>query len=186
MSRNMPKLQYALRPEVSNPSGGPRIPQNLNNLNDGKNHLKRKNSKNLEICQNQRYTHPSIHPSIGKRCFHLALQTKSTPKNIYIFFDHFQTKMFKSETISFYESLKILDIRLWEVGAIRRLNGTSKVNRQTHRPTDRRTFQLIESIGPEGRCFENILLKPTHLNYPTWFVTAIKLSQGTSISIHIS
>ena len=26
---------------------------------------------------------------------------------------------------------------------------------QTHRHTDRRTFRLIESIGPEGRCFEN-------------------------------
>ena len=25
---------------------------------------------------------------------------------------------------------------------------------QTHRRTDRRTFRLIESIGPEGRCFE--------------------------------
>ena len=44
-------------------------------------------------------------------------------------------------------------------GAKRRLNGTSKVNRRTNRrtdgPTHRRTFQLIESIGPEGRCFEN-------------------------------
>ena len=41
----------------------------------------------------------------------------------------------------------------------RRLNGTSKVNRQTdkqtHRQTDKQTFQLRESIGPEGRCFEN-------------------------------
>ena len=57
------------------------------------------------------------------------------------------------------ESLKILDIRLREVGAKRPLNGTSKVDRQTNRQTDgqthRRTFRLIESIGPEGRCFEN-------------------------------
>ena len=61
------------------------------------------------------------------------------------------------------ESLKILDIRLRKVGAKRRLNGTSKVNRQTNtqtdkhtdRHTDRRTNRLIESIGPEGRCFEN-------------------------------
>ena len=36
------------------------------------------------------------------------------------------------------------------MGAKRRLNGTSKVNRQTHG----RTFRLIESIGPEDRCFE--------------------------------
>ena len=54
---------------------------------------------------------------------------------------------------------KILDIRLQEVGAKRRLNGTSKVSThtdgETDRQTDRRTFRLIESIGPEGRCFEN-------------------------------
>ena len=43
-----------------------------------------------------------------------------------------------------------MDIRLWEVGAKRPLNGTSKVNTQT----DTQTFRLIESIGPEGRCFE--------------------------------
>ena len=29
----------------------------------------------------------------------------------------------------------MLDIRLWEVGAKRHLNGTSKVNRQTHTRT---------------------------------------------------
>ena len=46
------------------------------------------------------------------------------------------------------------------MGAKIRLNGTSKVNRQTNRQTDRqtdrRTFRLIESIDPEGRCFENV------------------------------
>ena len=49
--------------------------------------------------------------------------------------DHFWAKMFKSETTSFHkfsqkvsESLKMLDIRLWEVGAKRRLNGTYKEN----------------------------------------------------------
>ena len=76
--------------------------------------------------------------------------------------DHFQTKMFKSETTSFHyfspkdsESLKILDIRLWEVGAKRHLNVTSKVNRRTNRRLNRQTFRLIESSGAEGRCFEN-------------------------------
>ena len=71
--------------------------------------------------------------------------------------------MFKSETTSFHyfspkdsESLKNLDIRLWKVGAQRRLNGTSKVNTRTDGHTDRRTFQLIESIGPEGQCFEKL------------------------------
>ena len=41
------------------------------------------------------------------------------------------------------------------MGAKRPLNGTSKVNTQTHKHTNIWTFQHIESIGPEGRCFEN-------------------------------
>ena len=48
----------------------------------------------------------------------------------------------------------MLDIRLREVGAKRAFNGTSKVNRQTDRQTQIWTFRLIESISPEGRCFE--------------------------------
>ena len=71
--------------------------------------------------------------------------------------DHFFPLLFPKDS----ESLKILDIQFREVGAKRPLNGTSKVNRQTHRQTntqtDRRTFRLIESIGPEGRCFENLI-----------------------------
>ena len=75
-------------------------------------------------------------------------------------------KVFKSETTSFHyffsnesESLNILDIRLWEVGGNRSLNGTSKVKTWTDRQTDThtRTFQLIESIDPEGQCFENFM-----------------------------
>ena len=47
-------------------------------------------------------------------------------------------KVFQPETTFFitflqgFQIFKILDIRLWEIGAKRRLNGTSKVNRQTH------------------------------------------------------
>ena len=44
------------------------------------------------------------------------------------------------------------------MGAKRPLNGTSKVNTQTNKHTNTQTkiwtFKLIESIGPEGRCFE--------------------------------
>ena len=69
---------------------------------------------------------------------------------------HFFPLLFPKDS----ESLKILDIRLREVGAKRPLNGTSKVNRRTdrrtNRQTDGRTNRLIESIGPKGRCFENI------------------------------
>ena len=49
--------------------------------------------------------------------------------------DHFFPLLFPKDS----ESLKILDIQLWEVGAKRPSNGTSKVNRQTHGQTDRRT-----------------------------------------------
>ena len=65
--------------------------------------------------------------------------------------DHFFPLFFPKNS----ESLKILDIRLWEVGAKRPLSGTSKVNRQTDRQTDGQTHRLLESIGTEGRCFEN-------------------------------
>ena len=78
----------------------------------------------------------------------------TSKKNVQIW-DHFFPLLFPKDS----ESLKILDIRLREVGAKRPLNGTSKVNRQTEGQTDGqtdgRTFRLIESIGPEGRCFEN-------------------------------
>ena len=49
--------------------------------------------------------------------------------------DHFFPLLFPKDS----ESLKILDIRPWEVGAKRPLNGTSKVNRQTHTQTNRHT-----------------------------------------------
>ena len=73
-------------------------------------------------------------------------------KNVSIW-DHFFPLLFPKNS----ESLKILDIRLREVGAKRRLNGTSKVKRRTDTRTDTQTFRPIESIGPEGRCFENAM-----------------------------
>ena len=66
--------------------------------------------------------------------------------------DHFFLLRFPKDS----ESLKTLDLWLQEVGAKRRLNGTSKVNTHTNRQTHRRTFRLIESIGPEGWCFEKM------------------------------
>ena len=49
--------------------------------------------------------------------------------------DHFFPLLFPKDS----ESLKILDIRFWEVGAKRLLNGTSKVTRQTDTHTDTHT-----------------------------------------------
>ena len=68
--------------------------------------------------------------------------------------DHFFPLIFPKDS----GSLKILDIRLREVGAKRPLNGTSKVNRQTHGQTDKHTDGHFD---PEGRCFENML----HCNF---------------------
>jgi hypothetical protein len=66
-------------------------------------------------------------------------------KNVHIW-DHFFPLLFPKDS----ESLKILDIWFREVGAKRYLK-----SEHTDRHTDRRTFWLIASIGPEGRCFEN-------------------------------
>ena len=44
------------------------------------------------------------------------------------------------------ESLKFLDNRLWEVGAKRRLNRTSKLNRQTDRRTDTQTDRQTDIL----------------------------------------
>ena len=147
--------------------GGPRIPKNLSFLKNGKNHPKRKKyQKRLKICQKQQYTLlPKVSNPSESVVSTMFSKAKSAKKNIFFclaILDHFQTKMFKSETTSFHyfspkdsEVLKILDIRLPKVGAKRRLNGTSRVNTWTDRQTHRQTFRLIESIGPEGRCFEN-------------------------------
>ena len=57
--------------------------------------------------------------------------------------------------------LKSLDIGLWEVGAKGPLNGVGKCDGQTDRQTNILTIQIIESIGPEGRYFENSLTQET-------------------------
>ena len=97
-------------------------------------------------------------------------------KNVHIW-DYFFPLLFPKDS----ESLKILDIRLWEVGPKRRLNGTSKVNTHTDKQTDgqthRRTFRLIESIGPEGPCFENVTPDMWHMTPDTWHLTR-GLSRG--------
>ena len=73
--------------------------------------------------------------------------------------DHFFPLLFPKDS----ESLKILDIRLWEVGGkktVKRYLKSEHTDKHTDtrpdRQTDRPTNRLIESIGPEGRCFENI------------------------------
>ena len=51
--------------------------------------------------------------------------------------DHFFPLRFPKDS----ENLKKFDIGLWEVGAKRRLSGTSKVNRQTDKHMDKSTYR---------------------------------------------
>ena len=128
--------------------GGPRIPKNPNFLKNGKNYPKCKNSKNV-----QRYAKISDILFDQRSLIHREA-----------IFDHFQTKMFKSETASFHyfspknsESLNILDIRLREVGAKRPLNGTSKVNRQTHKHTYGH-FELQKASAQRADALKNLAI----------------------------
>ena len=60
-------------------------------------------------------------------------------KNVQMW-DHFFPLLFPKDS----ESLKILEIRFREVGAKRPLNGTSKVNRQTNKQTDKHIYRHID------------------------------------------
>ena len=108
-----------------------------------------KTQKRIEICQNLQY---AIWPEVSnwsgsvastmfckaklaKKDFFSRGNFKQLLKKIFQIQDHFFPLLFPKDS----ESLKILDIRLREVGAKRRLNGTSKVNRRTHKHTDRQT-----------------------------------------------
>ena len=67
-------------------------------------------------------------------------------KNVYMW-DHFFPLLFPKDS----ESLKILDIRLCEVGAKRPLNGTSRsehTHTQTHTQTDKSTYRKHRPKGP--------------------------------------
>ena len=89
--------RYALRPEVSNPSGSVVSGQT-------------KNTQKPDFFENGK-NYPKC---IGKRGFHHVLQGKiSKKKNFFCaaIFDNFQTKMFKSETTSLhYFSPRILNL----------------------------------------------------------------------------
>ena len=84
--------------------------------------------------------------SLYNRLTETGPKNQQKKNNCAAIFDNFQTKMFKYETTSFHyfspripNLYKILDIRLWEGGAKRPVNSTSKVNRQTDRRTDVQT-----------------------------------------------
>ena len=75
------------------------------------------------------------------------------------------------------EYLKILDIQLQEVGAKRRLNGTSKVNRQTDKHTDRQTdISTYRKHGPRGP----MLWKHLHLKKKNKYTHWMKIFMLTN------
>ena len=152
--------RYALRPEVSNPSGSVVSGWTKNTQKPNFFEKREKSSKTQKLKNFQRYAKSSDTPFDQRSLIHreawfppcFVRQNQQQKKLFFArrFLTIFKQKCSNLRPLLDSESLKILDIRLWEVGAKRRLTGTSKVNRHTHR----RTFQLIESIGPEGRCFE--------------------------------
>ena len=67
--------------------------------------------------------------------------------------DHFFPLLFTKPS----ESLRTLNIRLrkWGQKTFKRYLKSEQTDKHTNRRTHGRTFQLIESIGPLVRCFEN-------------------------------
>ena len=77
--------------------------------------------------------------------------------------DHFQTKMFKCDITLFHTfprgfriSKYIGHLTLGSGGkkTVKRYLKSEQTNKQTDKQTNIWTFQLIESIGPEGRCIK--------------------------------
>ena len=79
--------RYALRPEVSNPSGSVVSGRTKNNqkpdfFEKRKNHQKHKTQKRLEICQNQRYAlRPEVSNPSGSVVSTMFCKAKSAKKN---------------------------------------------------------------------------------------------------------
>ena len=93
-----------------------------------------------------------------KKTFFCDAIFNNLKKNVHIW-DHFFPLLFPKD----FESLKILDIRLWEVGAKIPLNGTSKVNKQTDTQTDVQTdISTYRKHRPRGQ----MLWKPTKPTKP--------------------
>ena len=120
--------------------GGPRITQNpIFFLKTQKIIKNAKTQKCLEICQNQRYAlRPEVSNTLGSVISTMFCKTKSAKKNFFLhgdfrpfpnknfqMLDHFFPLLFPKDS----ESQRILDIRLWEVGAKRPVKGTSKVKK---------------------------------------------------------
>ena len=151
--------------------GGSRIPENQIFLKNGKNHLNAKTRKHLEVCQYQRYTlRPEVSNPSGSVVSTMFCKAKSA-KNNFFFARRFQTTSKQKcsnvrplLSITFPQEFRISkNIGHPTLGSggkktVKRYLKSEHTDRHTDKHTHGRTFRLIESIGPEGRCFENLKL----------------------------
>ena len=100
--------------------------------------------------------------------------------------DHFFPLLFPKDS----ESLKIFDIRLWEVGAKRPLNGTSKVNRHTNTHMDISTYRKHRPRGPmlwkyeaeaEAEQLSTLWVKPLERVFVASLTQQVCLERKTSL-----
>ena len=154
--------RYALQPEVSYPSGSIVCGQTKNTqqpffFEKLKKQFKTQKLKNVQKCAKiSNIPCDQRSPIPWEAWFPPCFARQNQLKKLFFcsaILDHFQTTIFKSETTSFYyftprilNLYKILDIQLWEVGAKRRLNGTSKVNTHTDRRTDGQTDRQLDKL----------------------------------------
>ena len=101
--------------------------------------------------------------SARKKNLFLRSDLRPLPNKNVPIWDHFFPLLFPKDS----ESLKILDIRLREVGAKKCLNGTSKVNRRTDKQTDKQTdISTYRKHRPRGPmlwnffCCSPLIFKP--------------------------
>ena len=142
--------------------GGPRIPKNQMFLKNGKNHPKRKNSKtSRDMPKLVIHPLPEVSNPSGSVVSTMFCKAKSAKKQFFLarrFYTTFKRKCSNLRpllSITFPQGFQISK----NIGHPTLGSGGKKTfkqylkSEQTHRHTDRRTFRLIESIGPEGRCF---------------------------------
>ena len=134
-----------------------------------------KTQKPLEICQYQQYTlRPEVSNPSGSVVSTMFCKEKSAKKQKKKIARRFQTTSKQKcsnvrplLSITFPQGFRISK----NIGHPTSGNGGKKTvkrylkSEQTDTQTDGRTFRLIESIGPEGRCFENRSLITT--GYPS-------------------
>ena len=164
--------RYTLRPEVSNPSGSVVFGWTKNTQKPNFFEKPKKSPKAQKLKNVQRYAKISDTPFDQRSLIHREVWflpyfvRQNQPKNKLFFAPQFQTtskqKCSNPRTllsITFPQGFRISK----NIGHPTSGSGGKKTfqwylkSEHTNRQTNRRTFRLIESIGPEGRCFENTL-----------------------------